>query len=420
MKSALLLLLLYRAVRRLRLLLWCALFALSACGQGPTWHGDITSIVDRSCSGCHAFDAASATRQAPRIAEMVASGRMPPWLPADVDAQGHPLRYSNDPRPTAAERALIQAWARDPELGTPRPRALQAAGELFEGEPYAPGDGDEIRCFLLRPRPGFFSGYRWTGAGAHHFEATVVTAAGAAQAEAKGGARGWDCADAQDFPTRTGLISTNPAVPYRYPPGYGVELAEGDALVLYAHLTPQQDRSPRRFGIALEYGAPGKPVVQHGWNAPSEVPCPPALASQPQCQRAWARSRALLGVGLNTPEEQVSRCGAQTLEPSADGLSMVVRSRCESDLPPGKWRLLGVRAHLHLRGLSAAITSSRPLLRIPAWDYRYEDTYAPAERVEVSGKLTIDCSWAAGSRYHTFELGRDGEMCVGSVVLGAL
>lgn len=99
---------------------------------------------------------------------------------------------------------------------------------------------------------------------------------------------------------------------------------------------------------------------------------------------------------------------------------MFVRSRCENDLPPGKWRLLGVRAHLHLRGLSASITGSRPLLRIPAWDYRFEDTFAPAEHVEVSGKLTIACSWAAGSRYHTFELGRDGEMCVGSVVLGAL
>lgn len=350
------------------------------------------------------------------MAAEVMSGRMPPFL---ADAAVMP--YSNDPRLTPAERALFAAWAADPEVGTPRRRATPATGEVFEGEPYAAGDADEIRCFLLRLRPGFFTGYRWTGQGAHHFQADVVTAAGAAIAETKGGARGWDCRDAQyDLPTKTRLISTNPAVPYRYPAGYGVELAPGDALVLYVHLTPQPDRSPRRFGIALEYGAPGKPVVQAAWNIPSEVPCPPAIASQPQCQREWARSRALLGVGLPTPEEQVSRCGAQTFEPSTDGRSMVVRSRCENDLPPGKWRLLGVRVHMHLRGLSAGLTSSRPLLRIPAWDYRFEDTYAPAELVEVSGKLTIDCSWAAGSRYHTFELGRDGEMCVGSVVLGAL
>jgi hypothetical protein len=392
------------------------LVALSACGGGPTWHQDIAPIVDRSCSGCHTFDATTAPRQARQMAAAVMSGRMPPFL-ADTAV----MPYSNDPRLSPAERALFAAWAADPEVGTPRRQETPSTGELYEGEPYAPGDVDEIRCFLLRPRPGFFSGYRWTGAGAHHFEATVIPAAGVGIAETRGGARGWDCRDAQyDIPTKTSLISTNPAVPYRYPAGYGVELAPGDALILYAHLTPQQDRSPRRFGIALEYGAPGKPVVQHGWNAPSEVPCPPALASQPQCQRAWARSRALLGLGLNTPEEQVSRCGAQTFKPSADGLSMTVRSRCEGDLPPGKWRLLGVRAHLHLRGLSASITGSRPLLRIPAWDYRYEDTYAPAELVEVSGKLTIDCSWVAGSRYHTFELGRDGEMCVGSVVLGSL
>lgn len=390
------------------------LVALSACGGGPTWHQDIAPIVERSCSGCHAFDAATAPRQAQRMAQMVTSGAMPPWLPSGG-------AYSNDPRLTPAERALFAAWAADPEVGTPRRRSAPATGELFEGEPYAPGDTDEIRCFLLRPRPGFFAGYRWAGSGAHHFQADVVTAEGATIAESKGGARGWDCRDAQyDIPTKAGLISTNPAVPYRYPAGYGVELAAGDAIVLYVHLSPGQDRSPRRHGIALEYGAPGKPVIQHAWNAPSEVPCPPAIASQPQCQRAWARSRALLGAGLPTPEEQVSRCGAQTFEPSADGQSMVVRSICISALPPGKWRLLGVRAHLHMRGLSASITGSRPLLRIPAWDYRFEDTYAPAELVEVSGKLTIDCAWAAGSRYHTFELGRDGEMCVGSVVLGAL
>lgn len=391
------------------------LVALSACGGGPTWHDNIAPIVERSCSGCHAFDATTAPRQARQMAAAVMSGRMPPWLPDDS------LPYSNDPRPTAAQRALIQAWARDPELGTARPRSAPPAGELFEGEPYAPGDRDELRCFLLRPRPGFFFNYRWTGAGAHHFEATVVTAAGAAQAEAKGGARGWDCADAQDLATKTGLFSTNPAVPYRYPAGYGVELAEGDALVLYAHLTPQADRRPRRFGIALEYGAQGKPVVQHGWNAPSEVPCPPALAGQPQCQREWARSRALLGAGLSTPEEQVARCGPQASEPSADGRSMIIRSQCRSALPPGRWRVLGVRAHMHLAGMSATITSgNRTLLRIPRWDYRFEDTYAPVEPIELGPDATIECTWAADSRYHTFELGRDGEMCVGSVVLGAV
>ncbi len=407
----------YRAAWRLRRLLWCALFAIFACGEGsPTWHGDIAPIVERSCSGCHAFDVASATRQALSIAEMVASGRMPPWLPADD------VRYGNDPRPTAAQRALIQTWARDPQVGTPQRTGERFEKfEVFEGEPYAPGDRDELRCFLLRPRPGFFSGYRWTGAGAHHFEANVVTAAGAAQAEAKGGARGWDCADAQDFSAKTGLFSTNPAVPYRYPAGYGVELADGDALVLYAHLTPQADRSPRRFGVALEYGAPGKPVVQHGWNGPSEVPCPPALAGQPQCEREWARSRALLGAGLPTPEEQVARCGPQTFEPSADGRSMIVRSKCRSDLPPGRWRALGVRAHMHLAGLSVTITSgNRTLLRIPWWDYRFEDTYAPVEPIELGPDATIDCTWAADSRYHTFELGRDGEMCVGSLVLGGI
>jgi len=393
------------------------LVALSACGGGPTWHQDIAPIVERSCSGCHTFDATTAPRQARRMAEMVMSGRMPPWLPNDS------LRFSNDPRLLPAERALFAAWAADPEVGTPRRRATPATGEVFEGEPYAPGDADEIRCFLLRPRPGFFAGYRWTGQGAHHFQADVVTALGAAIAETKGGARGWDCRDAQyDLPVKAGLISTNPTVPYRYPVGYSVELAPGDALVLYAHLTPQPDRSPQRFGIALEYGAPGKPVVQHAWNAPSEVPCPPALASQPQCQREYARARALLGAGLPTPEEQVARCGRQTFETLGGGASMRVRSSCRSALPPGRWRLLGVRIHMHSAGQAGAIAGAdgRALLQIPAWDPRFEDTYAPVEAIELGPDITISCAWVSGTRYRTFELSQAGEMCVGSVVLGAL
>jgi hypothetical protein len=76
---------------------------------------------------------------------------------------------------------------------------------------------------------------------------------------------------------------------------------------------------------------------------------------------------------------------------------------------------------MHLAGMSATITSgNRTLLRIPRWDYRFEDTYAPVEPIELGPDATIECTWAADSRYHTFELGRDGEMCVGSLVLGAL
>ena len=395
--------------------------ALAACGSsGPTWHDDIAPIVEQSCAGCHPeFTADSAPRYAQRMAAAVASGKMPPFLAAPIPG----IRYSNDPRLPPDKVALLAAWAADPQLGTPRQyRPAPATGELYEGEPYAPGDADEIRCFLLRPRPGFFVGYRWSGAGAHHFEATVVPAEGAAVAEARGGARGWNCADAQyDIPTKASLVSTNPRALYRYPTGYGVELTPGDALVLYVHLTPGEDRSARRFGVALEYGTPGRPVVQHGWNAPSEVPCPPALAAQPQCQREWARSRALLGAGLPTPEEQVARCGPQTFEPSADGTSMVVRARCRSALPPGRWRWLGVRAHMHLWGLSARVSDdSRLLLDIPRWDYRFEGTYAPVEDVELGAYVTIECAWQAGDRYRTFELSKAGEMCVGSVVLGSL
>lgn len=76
---------------------------------------------------------------------------------------------------------------------------------------------------------------------------------------------------------------------------------------------------------------------------------------------------------------------------------------------------------MHLAGLSVTVSSGgRTLLSIPRWDYRYENTYAPVEPIELGPDAAIDCTWAADSRYHTFELGRDGEMCVGSLVLGEL
>ena len=49
-----------------------AALLLAACGQpGPTWHGDIAPIIERSCSGCHAFDERTAPRQAQRMAVTV-------------------------------------------------------------------------------------------------------------------------------------------------------------------------------------------------------------------------------------------------------------------------------------------------------------------------------------------------------------
>ena len=62
----------------------------------------------------------------------------------------------------------------------------------------------------------------------------------------------WDCTGAASgVPAKAALNSTAPGAPFTYPAGYGVELAPGDALLLYAHLVPSEIRAPSRYGIAL-------------------------------------------------------------------------------------------------------------------------------------------------------------------------
>ena len=394
-----------------------AALLLAACGQpGPTWHGEIAPIVERSCSGCHAFDERTAPRQAQRMLARVEAGEMPPYLPGPGS-----LPFANDPRLSAGELALLRAWAADPELGTPRPRVPEPA-TVYETEPYqATGERDEVHCFVLHPAPGRVVGYHWIGVGAHHFSADVIAAKDVPRLP---GRRDWDCtAAASGVPAKAALNSTAPGAPFAYPAGYGVELAPGDALLLYAHLVPSDIRAPSRYGIALKTtDQPIRPALSYGWSAPAELKCPPSVADQPQCSLADAERRQVRGDGVPDPAEHIARCGAQTFGPESDG-RYPITSGCSANLPPGQHRLLGVRAHTHALGTALRVTSGgRTLLSIPRWDYRFEQTYVPAEPVTVAGSARCECEWDNGTAQGTpqrvlFGLGKSDNMCVCSLEL---
>src|SRR5918994_1032365 len=58
--------------------------------EPPTWNREVGRIVLSKCAGCHTAggiapfaltSAGDARRHATRIAEVVAAGRMPPWMP---------------------------------------------------------------------------------------------------------------------------------------------------------------------------------------------------------------------------------------------------------------------------------------------------------------------------------------------------
>ena len=128
------------------------------------------------------------------------------------------------------------------------------------------------------------------------------------------------------------------------------------------------------------------------------------------------------GDGVPDPAEHIARCGAQTFGPESDG-RYPITSGCSADLPPGQHRLLGVRAHTHALGTALRVTSGgRTLLSIPRWDYRFEQTYVPAEPVTVAGSARCECEWDNGTAQGTpqrvlFGLGKSDNMCVCSLEL---
>lgn len=393
-------------------------FLLAGCSQGPTWHGDIAPIVERSCAGCHQFDERTAPAAAARMLARVEAGEMPPYLPGPSS-----LRFANDLRLSPGEVALLRAWAHEPELGMPRHRVPKPM-TVYETAPYLPaGDRDEIHCFVLQPAPGSVVGYRWHGVGAHHYSADVIAAAEVSRLPTR---PDWDCTVATSgVVAKAALNSTAPGAPFKFPDGYGVEIAPGDVLLLYAHLVPSEVRQPTRYGIEIDFSAmPIKPEWSLGWSAPAELLCPPSVAGEPQCSLADAQRRQVRGDGVPDPVEHVQRCGAQTFGPEQDG-RFPITSRCTTELPPGSHRLLGVRAHTHALGTRLRVSNgNRILLDIPRWDARFEQTYAVEDSIEVSGAVQCQCEWDNGTgrgqpRRVLFGLGREDNMCVCSLELAA-
>jgi hypothetical protein len=90
------------------------LLTLPASGASPTWSREVAPIVYKHCVECHhagdiapmsLISYAEVRPWAEAVREAVLSRRMPPWK-----ADPHIGSWSNDPRLTEAEIAIIKAW----------------------------------------------------------------------------------------------------------------------------------------------------------------------------------------------------------------------------------------------------------------------------------------------------------------------
>ena len=154
---------------------------------------------------------------------------------------------------------------------------------------------------MLHPAPGRVVGYHWIGVGAHHFSADVIAAKDVSRLP---GRPDWDCTGAASGVPGQGGAQPRPRLaPFTYPAGYGVELAPGDALLLYAILCPR--RSARRRDTGSRSRRP---------SSRSAPRCPTAGARRlnsaarlgrrsPQCSLADAQRRQMRGDGVPDPAE---------------------------------------------------------------------------------------------------------------------
>ena len=341
----------------------------------PITFADVAPIFHQRCAACHrpdgvapfpllAYDDARAHAQ--EIADVVTSRFMPPWLP-----EPGPLRFHGERRLTDDEIARIRQWIAGgaPEgdrARAPRPSDVPSGWQLGAPDmivrlpqPYAlaAGGREVFRNFVL-PVP--ITGRRWVSAvefrpgsrgRIHH--ATLFT-------DVTGEARRLDALDPE--PGYAGMeggaapdghfVGWSPGrQPRPLPDGLAWEIREGMDLVLQLHLMPDKVATDVRPEIGLYFasGPPrALPVVLNLTSKTIDIPAGAAAHT--------VRDPYVIGADVD----------ALTIFPHAHYLARSIT--VEAALPDGQ-----VRA----------------LLRIPRWDFDWQDEYQYETPVRLPAGTTL-------------------------------
>ncbi len=363
----------------------------SSAGSGiqepPTFHSDIAPIVERSCAGCHRpgeaapfplLSYADVRKRARQIAQVTADRFMPPWLPSQ---EGVPLR--GDRSLSDEEIETIQRWAAagapegetrpEPDAGNrpvePRPSNTWALGEpdlileLPEVYTLASEGLDVYRNFVI---PTSLSDTRYVRAVEFRPLNRPVVHHAVLYIDRSGAARAADREDAEP-----GYAGMGPG-PARLPDGIFVgwapgkvpdlgsediawKLAPGTDVVLQLHLRPSGKREPVQIQLGLVF-----------------ADAPPAL--HPVAIRLMSRDI--------------------DLAPGASDVTVQDRYEIPVDL-----QILGVYPHAHYLGRECVATALKPdgqrqtLLRIPDWDFDWQDEYSFAEPLALPAGSVLEMSW---------------------------
>ncbi|HEX2577171.1 MAG TPA: YceI family protein [Aquihabitans sp.] len=451
----------------------------------PSFARDVQPIIEANCASCHNAgqmgshqvaidDAGDVADISDGIKTVTQAGYMPPWPASDegvplehvarlsdedLDAlarwsdAGGPLDVPRSTKVTMTEEAATRLPRKDQTLTIPA-----YTGSLSNDNDY--------RCFALDPgitEEVFLTGYTFEGdqiEQLHHaqvFQISDEQLASSAEKDGADGKPGWSCYAGPELrgrrPDRVpGEPRTRDAgfagqanlvagwvpgqSPVIFPENSGIRLRPGDALVLQLHYHYGKPPVADRSGLSLQLDdADGGTRELRVVNplGPVEIPCAPADADEPLCDRdaAIADNVRLYGPsGAGNESGLLALCGHTPEELTADFDGSVARSSCVGKVPQSGL-IVGAMGHMHTLGKSIRLTLApgtereQVLLDIPTWSFDWQMNYGFVEplRVEAGEELRIDCAWDRSldtrrdPKYIVFAEGTEDEMCFGTYSL---
>ncbi len=356
--------------------------------EGPTYYGEIRSLLDANCNGCHAEgrvapfaldNYAGAVAMAEPSLLAIEQGQMPPWQP-DPDCR----HFANERLLSASDKALFRSWV---EAGTPEGVAstdLEPEANVsntFEVShigrpegPYTPSMEyvDDYRCFPLdltfeedmylrasEVKPG-------AGALVHHVLVYVIQPQfldlmNAMDAYDPG--PGYTCFGGGEVGSPSPVGAWVPGIePILIENDAAIYIAKGSRVVMQVHYNllvdaPQPDRTEWHVRMS---------------------PTPPAylLEALPFVHRT-------LEIAAGDPE-------------SVNSKEFVNKTK-------DSWKVVSLGPHMHLLGVRIEVEhitkngDSQCLIDIPDWDFNWQQNYTfrPNEPVEVApgDSIRLTCTY---------------------------
>jgi hypothetical protein len=442
----------------------------------------VAPILEQSCASCHNTGqmagrhvrldtAADARAISDGLKTVTQTGYMPPWPASDKGVE-----LAHVPRLSADDLAALAAWSDaggpldvpgDTKLEMPpEVAALQPRQDLTLTIPAYTGvasNTNDYRCFVLDPEiteDTILTGYTFVAdqlEQLHHaqvFRISDEQMANAAELDGADGRPGWECYGGPGLAGRradrvpgeerrrdVGFAGQDNLVagwvpgqsPVIFPESSGVTMHKGDALVLQLHYHYATAPVPDASGLAIQLDEPSsdfKELRVVNPLGPVEIPCAPADADAPLCDREASLADNVEKYGPSGASNEAGllalcRHTPEGLTEDFDG--NVARSSCVSRVPQNG-QIVGVLGHMHTLGKSFRLTIApgtdreQILLDIPEWSFDWQMNYSLAKplRVAAGEEMLMECSWDRRTdpdrepKYIVFAEGTEDEMCFGT------